>query len=116
MKYLLITMILVSIVLVVSAEAQCKDGRCVRAPKNLQTSKTGPIRSSLAQNKADRMARNGRMGHLGGGFGGGRAEGVGVGSTRQSAIRNCCFWGRRTPIDIGVATNGRRWYACVIYK
>ncbi len=74
------------------------------------------MRTSLAQSKANRMANSGMMRHLGGGFGGGRAEGVGMGSTREAAIRNCCYWGQRTPIDIGAATNGRRWYACVIYR
>ena len=71
---------------------------------------------SLAQSKANRMAANRTLAHLGGGFGGGRAEGVGVGSTREAAIRNCCYWGQRTPIDIGAAQNGNRWYACVIYR
>lgn len=70
----------------------------------------------LAQSKANRMARSGRMAHLGGGFGKGRYEGVGMGNTRDRAIRNCCYWGRRQPIDIGAASNGRRWYACVLYK
>ena len=73
-------------------------------------------RSSLAQSKADRMANNGVMRHLGGGFGAGHYEGVGMASTREGAIRNCCYWGRKTPIDIGAATNGRRWFACVIYR
>ena len=77
---------------------------------------TAPRRGGLAQMKANRMARSGRMAHLGGGFGGGHAEGVGTGSSRESAIRNCCYWGRRTPIDIGAASNGRRWFACVIYR
>lgn len=72
--------------------------------------------TSLAQSKANRMAQRGYLGHLGGGFGAGRAEGVGVGSTRDAAIRNCCYWGQRTPVDIGAATNGSRWYACVIYR
>jgi hypothetical protein len=71
---------------------------------------------SLAQRKADRMAKCRVMRHWGGGFGKGRSEGVGVGSTRDRAIRNCCYWGRRKAIDIGAALNGRRWYACVIYK
>jgi len=76
-----------------------------------------PVASvSLAQSKANRMARSNFTGHLGGGFGAGHAEGVGWGSTREAAIRNCCYWGQRTPIDIGAATNGSRWFACVIYR
>ncbi len=73
-------------------------------------------RSSLAQSKANRMANSGVMRHLGGGFGAGHYEGVGMASTREGAIRNCCYWGRKTPIDIGAASNGRRWFACVIYR
>ncbi len=71
---------------------------------------------SLAQSKANRMASSRTLRHLGGGFGGGRFEGVGMGRTREAAIRNCCYWGQRMPIDIGAAQNGNRWYACVIYR
>ena len=71
---------------------------------------------SLAQRKANRMAKYRVMKHWGGGFGKGRSEGVGVSNTRERAIRNCCYWGCRTAIDIGAASNGRRWYACVIYR
>jgi len=71
---------------------------------------------SLAQRKANRMAKYRVMKHWGGGFGKGRSEGVGVSNTRERAIRNCCYWGRRKAIDIGAASNGRRWYACVIYR
>jgi len=83
-----------------------------------RASYTAPARSGggLAQQKANRMASSGRMAHLGGGFGGGRAEGVGMGSSRQAAIQNCCYWGQRTPLEIGAATNGRMWFACVIYR
>jgi hypothetical protein len=71
---------------------------------------------TLAQRKADAMARRRVCCHVGGGFGRGRAEGVGTGRTRDSAIRHCCYWGRRKPIEIGAAWSGRRWYACVIYR
>jgi len=71
---------------------------------------------SLAQRKANRMAKYRVMKHWGGGFGRGRSEGVGVSNTRERAIHNCCYWGCRTPIDIGAAKNGGRWYACVIYR
>ena len=72
---------------------------------------------SLAQRKADIQAARRRMGHVGGGFGGARAEGVGKGRTRESAIRHCCYWGRRTPIQIGAAKSANGfWYACVLYR
>jgi hypothetical protein len=67
-----------------------------------------------AQGVANRMARILRMGHLGNPTGG--YEGVGMASTPQGAIQNCCFYGRRPLRDSGVAqgANGM-WYACCRY-
>lgn len=67
-----------------------------------------------AQGSAEIQASRGRMGHVGGNCG---CEGVGF-STRsaQDAIRSCCYWGRRTPVDIGVARGRNGWYACVRYR
>ena len=55
-----------------------------------------------------------RLMHLGGNTG---PEGVGMGNTADEAISNCCFWGKYTPVDIGVAqgSNGK-FYACVRYN
>ena len=73
--------------------------------------------ANLAQRKADIQASRRKLGHVGGGFGGGRAEGVGKGRTRESAIRHCCYWGKRKPIQIGVAKSANGWwYACVLYR
>lgn len=68
-----------------------------------------------AQQAAEDMARTGVLRHCG--RAGGRPEGIGMGFSRDSAIRNCCFWGQRKPVEIGVAQgrNGR-WYACVRYQ
>ena len=81
-------------------------------------SKPQPTKStSLAQRKADIQAARRCLCHVGGGFGGGRAEGVGKGRTRDSAIRHCCYWGRRTPMQIGAAKSANGWwYACVLYR
>lgn len=67
-----------------------------------------------AQGVANRMARLLRMAHLGNPTGG--YEGVGMGSTPDHAISNCCYYGRRTLRDSGVAqgANGM-WYACCRY-
>lgn len=76
--------------------------------------------TSSAQGVAEIMAARGGLGHFGGN--GGR-EGVGEGSTRESAIQACCFHpqnGRRdskldmSRADVGAAqsSNGR-WYACI---
>lgn len=72
-----------------------------------------PANNSSAQGVAEMQARSGRMGHRGGNSG---YEGVGF-STRSAddAIRNCCYWGRRTPREIGVARGARGWFACVRY-
>lgn len=71
----------------------------------------------IAKHKANVQARRGVMSHIGGSFGSARYEGVGM-STRSanSAISNCCYWGRRTPVGIGVTRGARGWYACVLYR
>ena len=67
------------------------------------------------QGDACELARTGTLRHLG--HTRNAYEGIGTGSTRESAIRRCCYWGSRTPIEIGVA-QGRfgRWYAVVRYR
>lgn len=73
--------------------------------------------SGVAQQKANIQASNQRMQHLGGSFGGGRYEGVGFStSSPEDAIRKCCYWGQRTPVDIGVQRGNNGWYATVLYK
>ena len=67
------------------------------------------------QGDACELARTGTLRHLG--HNRNAYEGIGTGSTRESAIRRSCYWGVRTPIEIGVA-QGRfgRWYAVVRYR
>lgn len=67
-----------------------------------------------AQGSAEMSARMGRMAHRGGRY---AFEGVGF-STRSAddAIRNCCYWGKRTAVEIGVARGRSGWYACVRYR
>ena len=74
-------------------------------------------RSGLAQSKAQRAANMGLRGHLGGGLGGAKYEGVGWSNqSPQSAIQSCCYWGTRPVSQIGVAKgNDGCWYACVLY-
>jgi hypothetical protein len=77
-----------------------------------------PPAQSLAQMKAEIQARLGSCYHpQGHGLGGGSSEGCGFSSSSPDrAITNCCYWGQRTPIDIGVARGINGWYACVIYQ
>jgi len=73
--------------------------------------------SGLAQSKAQRAASMGTKGHVGGGLGGARYEGVGWSTvSAQSAIQSCCYWGRRPVAEVGVARGSDGWYACVLYR
>jgi len=123
---------------------ECVTGQCVKSPSDRVVSRVAdvivatvevpvrvvehvvcesqPVRSvvcanGLAQWKAERQAAEGRMRHVGGGFGGGRYEGVGYStSSPDAAIRACCHWGRRPVREIGVARGAHGWYATVIYN
>lgn len=75
---------------------------------------TNLLSNSTAQGVAEIQANRGSMGHCGGNNG---YEGVGFSSSSSdAAIRNCCYWGQRTPIEIGVARGRNGWYACVRYR
>lgn len=69
--------------------------------------------NSTAQGVAELMARSGSCRHFGGNRG---YEGVGMGSTPESALGNCCYSrsGMRV-VDQGVAHRNGRWYACKRY-
>lgn len=71
---------------------------------------------AVASNKASAAAARGIRGHVGGGFGGGRAEGVGF-STRSAAdaLNNCCFTGQRRVAGSSVVRGKDGWYAVKIY-
>lgn len=67
-----------------------------------------------AQNAALIIAREGRLRHLGGhgGF-----EGIGFStSSPDAAISNCCFWGKRQPLEIATARGINGWFAVVRYR
>ena len=68
---------------------------------------------SSAQDDAEEMARTGILRHCG--RNGGRREGIGMGSTPDAALRNCCFYGRYRIVEKGVAYSPtRRAYFAVI--
>ena len=83
-----------------------------------QTYTAGSYSSGLAQQKAEQAARMRLRGHVGGGLGGARYEGVGWSNiSAQSAIQSCCYWGRRPVYQIGVSRGADGcWYACVLYN
>jgi len=68
---------------------------------------------SSAQEDAEEMARTGVLRHCG--RNGGRREGIGMGSTPDAALRNCCYYGRYRIVERGVAYSpARRAYFAVI--
>jgi len=85
-----------------------------------QTLSTGisNVSSGLAQMKAQQAASGGIRGHIGGGLGGARYEGVGWSNqSPQAAIQQCCYWGTRPTAQIGVSKSADGcWYACVLYN
>ncbi len=78
---------------------------------------SGQVQPGLAQQKAVQAAQSGVRGHLGGGLGGAKYEGVGWSNhSAQNAINSCCYWGVRPTAQIGVSKgNDGFWYACVLY-
>jgi hypothetical protein len=78
----------------------------------------GTVTSGLAQMKADQAASAGIRGHIGGGLGGAKYEGVGWSNqSPQAAIQQCCYWGTRPVSQIGVRKGADGcWYACVLYQ
>jgi hypothetical protein len=71
----------------------------------------------VAKQKAQQQASEGRMRHVGGSMGLGRYEGVGFSTTSaDAAVRQCCYWGQRSPTGIGVARGANGWYATVLYR
>ena len=68
-----------------------------------------------AQRAAENMARRGVLTHCRNN--GSQIEGIGFSTvSAEAAIRNCCFWGKRRPRDIGVARGQRGWFAVVWYE
>jgi hypothetical protein len=77
----------------------------------------GPVTvvQSSAQDAAVVLARRGALVHTGCG----QTEGIGFSTvSAEHAKRSCCYWGRRTPTDIGIAWSPLRrgWFAVVRYR
>lgn len=71
---------------------------------------------NVAAAKAQRSAAIGYKGHLGGGYGGGNAEGVAFSTySAQAALNNCCFTGQRAVAGSAVVRGNDGWYAVKIY-
>lgn len=83
------------------------------APMSTVRSYNSSPSNSTAQGVAELMARSGSCRHFGGNSG---YEGVGMGSTPEAALGNCCYSrsGMRVT-DQGVAFGRGRWWACKRY-
>jgi hypothetical protein len=69
---------------------------------------------SSAQDHALVLARRGTLVHSNCN----QTEGIGCGSTPESARRNCCYFGKRQIVDEGVAYSPatRKWFAVIRYR
>ena len=74
----------------------------------------GPATVVTAQDHAVVIARRGSLIHSKCG----QTEGIGSGSTPESARRNCCYFGKRVIVDEGVAysVTARKWFAVIRYR
>lgn len=77
-------------------------------------SAAGPTVIVTAQDHAVVLARRGTLVHSHCG----QTEGIGCGSTPEQARRNCCYFGRRTIVEEGVAYSParRQWFAVIRYR
>jgi hypothetical protein len=109
MKFLL-TVSAMFLSLTVAHAQDCRNGQCYFPGQRIVQATT-----ATAQGVANIMAREGRMRHMGGNPY--PYEGVGMGSTPDQALRNCCYSGQRPVADEGVAQgpNGK-WFACRRYR
>jgi hypothetical protein len=84
------------------------------ATRTVSSSFSSP--QAAASFKAARMAATGVFRHLGGGFGGGHAEGIGYStSSPQAALNACCYTGQKRVAGSSVVRGKGGWYACKIY-
>lgn len=74
----------------------------------------GPATVVTAQDHALVLARRGTLVHSKCN----QTEGIGCGSTAESARRNCCYFGKRQIVEEGVAYSptARKWFAVIRYR
>ncbi|MEO8495711.1 MAG: hypothetical protein ABI614_11615 [Planctomycetota bacterium] len=83
---------------------------------NVVSTSYGGGPQQVASSKAQRSASSRIKGHLGGGFGGANAEGVGFStSSAQAALNSCCYTGQRSVAGSSVVRGSDGWYAVKIY-
>ena len=90
-----------------SRQVNCTNGQC-------QTVQSGD--TSSAAGAVNLIIMTGRFRHHG--HPAGLYEGIGMSShSPQAAIQNCCFWGKRVPVDIATGRlNNGQYIAVVRYR
>lgn len=106
----------VAVVLIFAGESSAWPfrGRSVSVERTVSVQRYSSPQAAC-EAKAAEMARIGRVCHVGGGFAGGTAEGVGGGATAAQASANCCFSGQLPVLGHAVAFGHGRWFAVKIY-
>ena len=105
--------VLLVLVFVCDADAWPRRRRSTTYSTNISWS-GGP--QSVASAKAQYSASRRIHGHLGGGYGGANAEGVGFSTySAQNALNNCCYTGQRRVAGSSVFRGSDGWYAVKIY-
>lgn len=95
-----------------SSTQTCTSGDCGSSSSSERSRTVVRGSTATAQGVAELQAAAGSVGHHGGNRG---FEGVGCGSTPESALASCCNNGAAV-IDQGVARGADgRWYACKRY-
>ena len=102
------------LIFVLVADADARPRRRSNTTSNSYSYSGGP--QQVAERKAQQSAARGIKGHLGGGFGGANAEGVGFStSSAQQALNHCCYTGQRRVAGSSVVRGSDGWYAVKIY-
>lgn len=105
-------LLLVIVILCCASTAEARPRRTYQAGQPVQNVARAMV--NTAQGVAEACARMGRLQHMGGYNG---PEGLGMGPTRESAYRNCCFANSgMADVDVGYAqmANGQ-WVVCRRY-
>ena len=104
------------LVLVFVCDADARPRRRRSTNYNTTTTVYGGGPQSVAASKAQTSASRRIKGHVGGGFGGANAEGVGFSSySAQQALNSCCYTGQRRVAGSSVVRGSDGWYAVKIY-
>ena len=125
MKRIVLSLAVVFVFLAIVPESEAFIFKLFRRRRSVSVSvNISGTNQQICQQKASIMARRGRCFHPGGSFGTATYEGVGGGSSAQSALNNCCYSGargskgpKRFCIASAVVQASNGWfYACRLYR